>query len=228
MCLLSTCPDQTACLPGHPASAVVTLSLLSHPCLFCLHPLQLCSLVLKGMKQRGRGVVINVGSGVSTVIPTSPLLSGGWLGLQAQLGLTGWAGAACVPFPCMGCCPLLSPLIPRPPHPLPPLLHAHHPALHCSLPSPSPAAVYAGSKAFIDCLSRSLDAEYRSAGVRVQNQAPMFVATKMSKIRWGEGGSQGARGEGREGSELAGSAVLSWQMRWSWWWGAELAAMRCF
>ena len=59
--------------------------------------------------------------------------------------------------------------------------------------------MYAGSKAFIDCLSRSLDAEYRSAGVRVQNQAPMFVATKMSKIRWG----------GRAGADLAGGAELA-------------------
>ena len=48
---------------------------------------------------------------------------------------------------------------------------------------PSPAAVYAATKAFVDCLSRSLDAEYAPLGVRVQCQAPMFVATKMSKIR---------------------------------------------
>lgn len=37
---------------------------------------QLSKLVLKGMRARRRGVVINVGSGVSTVIPASPLLSG--------------------------------------------------------------------------------------------------------------------------------------------------------
>lgn len=51
-------------------------------------------------------------------------------------------------------------------------------------PTPHPPAVYAGTKAFVDCFSRSLDAEYSPLGVRVQNQAPMFVATKMSKIRW--------------------------------------------
>jgi 17beta-estradiol 17-dehydrogenase / very-long-chain 3-oxoacyl-CoA reductase len=44
--------------------------------------------------------------------------------------------------------------------------------------------VYAGTKAYIDCFSRSLDAEYAQHGVSVQNQAPLFVATKMSKIRW--------------------------------------------
>jgi 17beta-estradiol 17-dehydrogenase / very-long-chain 3-oxoacyl-CoA reductase len=43
--------------------------------------------------------------------------------------------------------------------------------------------VYAGTKAYVDCFSRSLDGEYAPLGVRVQNQAPMFVATKMSKIR---------------------------------------------
>lgn len=43
--------------------------------------------------------------------------------------------------------------------------------------------MYAGSKAFVDAFSRSLDAEYAPLGVRVQNQSPMFVATKMSKIR---------------------------------------------
>lgn len=47
----------------------------------------------------------------------------------------------------------------------------------------SSAAVYGGSKAFVDAFSRSLDAEYAPLGVRVQNQSPMFVATKMSKIR---------------------------------------------
>ncbi len=37
----------------------------------------------------------------------------------------------------------------------------------------------------MDAFSRSLDAEYAPLGVRVQNQSPMFVATKMSKIRCG-------------------------------------------
>lgn len=83
-----------------------------------LVPAMLSKLVLKGMRARRRGVIINVGSGVSTVIPASPLLS-----------------------------------------------------------------VYGGSKAFVDAFSRSLDAEYAPLGVRVQNQSPMFVATKMSKIR---------------------------------------------
>ncbi|KAL4430884.1 hypothetical protein ABPG75_006140 [Micractinium tetrahymenae] len=83
-----------------------------------LVPAMLSKMVLPGMRERGRGVIINVGSGAATIIPTSPLLS-----------------------------------------------------------------VYAGTKAFVDCFSRSLDAEYAPLGVRVQNQAPLFVATKMSKIR---------------------------------------------
>ena len=79
---------------------------------------QIAKLVLSGMRERGRGVIVNIGSGVATLLPSSPLLS-----------------------------------------------------------------VYAGSKAYVDCLSRSLDVELARFGVRVQNQAPLFVATKMSKIR---------------------------------------------
>lgn len=40
-----------------------------------------------------------------------------------------------------------------------------------------------GPQAYIEAFSQSLDAEVREFGVRVQNQAPLFVATKMSKIR---------------------------------------------
>ena len=36
---------------------------------------------------------------------------------------------------------------------------------------------------YVDMFSRSLDLEFRSAGISVQNQAPGFVATKLSKIR---------------------------------------------
>ncbi|KAL6781983.1 hypothetical protein ACKKBF_B10185 [Auxenochlorella protothecoides x Auxenochlorella symbiontica] len=79
---------------------------------------KLCRIVLGGMKERGRGLIVNVGSGAATAIPSGPLL-----------------------------------------------------------------AVYTASKAYVDALSRSLDHEYREFGVRVQNQAPLFVATKMSKIR---------------------------------------------
>lgn len=74
--------------------------------------------------------------------------------------------------------------------------HAHP---HCL----SILAVYAGTKAFVDALSRSLDAEYGPLGVRVQNQSPMFVATKMSKIRW-------VGGAGWEGGEGASSG-WGWQ-----------------
>lgn len=46
-------------------------------------------MVLPGMKERGRGVIINVGSGAASVIPASPLLSGE----SALLCLTGVAAA---------------------------------------------------------------------------------------------------------------------------------------
>ena len=81
-------------------------------------PLQLAKLVLPGMKARRRGAIVNIGSGVSTAMPSCPLL-----------------------------------------------------------------AAYAGTKAYIDSFSRALAAEYAPYGISVQNQAPNFVATKMSKIR---------------------------------------------
>lgn len=83
-----------------------------------LAPTRLAKLVLPGMKERRRGVIVNVGSGASSAIPAGPLIS-----------------------------------------------------------------VYAGTKAYIDTLSHSLNAEYKEFGIRVQNQAPMFVATKLAKIR---------------------------------------------
>jgi len=50
--------------------------------------------------------------------------------------------------------------------------------------NPSPLLIgYSGSKAYIDLFSQSLDAELRSKGIHVQAQCPLFVATKMSKIR---------------------------------------------
>ena len=134
--------------------------------------------------------------------PHPCLLVGAW-GCQSW-GVQG--GVACMRAmhaSGLGCRLLLPPHNLHPAHPTAPPPHPNHRCFSSciALPSPlhPPGAVYAGSKAFIDCLSRSLDAEYRSAGVRVQNQAPMFVATKMSKIRWG----------GRAGADLAGGAELA-------------------
>lgn len=79
--------------------------------------LQLAKVVLPGMKARGRGVIVNVGSG-NGLLPSVPLLSS-----------------------------------------------------------------YAGTKAYINQFSRSLDVEASTDGVRVQDQLPLFVATKMSKIK---------------------------------------------
>ena len=38
-------------------------------------------------------------------------------------------------------------------------------------------------QAYVDMFSKSLNLEYAKFGISVQNQAPAFVATKMSKIR---------------------------------------------
>ena len=51
------------------------------------------------------------------------------------------------------------------------------------LPAVPLLATYAGTKSFINQFTRSLDAEVRPLGVRVHDQCPMFVATKMAKIR---------------------------------------------
>jgi len=73
--------------------------------------------VLPGMKQRGRGVIVNLGS-ANGLLPSVPLLS-----------------------------------------------------------------TYAGTKAFINQFTRSVDAEARQFGIRIHDQCPMFVATKMARIR---------------------------------------------
>jgi 17beta-estradiol 17-dehydrogenase / very-long-chain 3-oxoacyl-CoA reductase len=51
------------------------------------------------------------------------------------------------------------------------------------LPSYPLYAVYGATKAYVDELSRDLQAECGAYGVTVENQAPFYVATKMSKIR---------------------------------------------
>ena len=115
------------------------------------------------MRERGRGVIVNMGSGVSTLLPSSPLLSVYAGEPLTMMTLSCWRmcserGARCRST--IGATP-------------------HHPA---TLTHPVVAGG-AGSKAYVDCFSRSLDAELACFGIRVQNQAPLFVATKMSKIR---------------------------------------------
>lgn len=51
------------------------------------------------------------------------------------------------------------------------------------LPSDPLYATYAGSKAFVEKLTKSIAIECSDSNVHVQLQVPMFVATKMSKIR---------------------------------------------
>ncbi|GBG58633.1 hypothetical protein CBR_g33 [Chara braunii] len=51
------------------------------------------------------------------------------------------------------------------------------------LPSDPLYSVYAGTKGFVDHFSRTLYAEYKHHGIDVQCQAPLYVTTKLSKIR---------------------------------------------
>jgi len=51
------------------------------------------------------------------------------------------------------------------------------------LPSYPLYAVYAATKGYVEQLSRSLYVEYKHSGIDVQCQIPLYVATKMSKIR---------------------------------------------
>lgn len=54
---------------------------------------------------------------------------------------------------------------------------------HGRLPGGPLLATYASTKSFINQFSRSMDCEARPFGVRIQDQCPFFVATKMAKIR---------------------------------------------
>ena len=51
-----------------------------------------------------------------------------------------------------------------------------------AMPSPL-LAEYAATKAYVDHLSRALHSEYASKGVSIQAQNPLFVTSKLSKIR---------------------------------------------
>jgi 17beta-estradiol 17-dehydrogenase / very-long-chain 3-oxoacyl-CoA reductase len=51
------------------------------------------------------------------------------------------------------------------------------------LPSVPLLSTYAGSKAYINQFTRSMDEELKEYNVRVQDQCPFFVTTKISKIR---------------------------------------------
>lgn len=79
---------------------------------------RLTHLVLPAMLAKGRGAIVNIGSGAATVLPSDPLF-----------------------------------------------------------------AAYAGAKGFVDHFSRTLYVEYKTQGIDVQCQAPLYVATKMSRIR---------------------------------------------
>lgn len=50
------------------------------------------------------------------------------------------------------------------------------------MPASPLLAVYAGTKAYIEQFTKCLDVEYRPEGILFQDQAPLFVATKMTKI----------------------------------------------
>ncbi|TVU29411.1 hypothetical protein EJB05_20976, partial [Eragrostis curvula] len=52
-----------------------------------------------------------------------------------------------------------------------------------AVPSDPLYSVYVGTKAYVDQFSKCLYVEYKSKGIHVQCQAPMYIATKMSNIR---------------------------------------------
>merc|ERR1712118_512901 len=52
----------------------------------------------------------------------------------------------------------------------------------CQVPNPLLAA-YSGAKRYIEALSIGLNEEYKSKGVHVQVQTPLYVTTKLAKIR---------------------------------------------
>lgn len=51
------------------------------------------------------------------------------------------------------------------------------------VPSSPLTSVYAGTKAYVGQFTKSMQVELAASGVIYQNMAPLFVATKMSKIR---------------------------------------------
>ncbi|KMZ70750.1 ketoacyl-CoA reductase [Zostera marina] len=51
------------------------------------------------------------------------------------------------------------------------------------IPSDPLYAVYAASKAYVDQFSKCIHVEYRSKGIDVQCQVPLYVATKMASIK---------------------------------------------
>lgn len=131
--------------------------------------LQLTKMVLAGMRERKRGLIINVGSIIANF--DAPLVAGENNGSAqyaqhaghrlVQLGAA--AGHNCLPFqgtvhvpqPCTSATPALLP----------------------------PASAYGASKKFLDNLSVSVNAEYAQFGVRVQNLWAGSVATKMPGIK---------------------------------------------
>ncbi|KAF3785078.1 putative oxidoreductase [Nymphaea thermarum] len=50
------------------------------------------------------------------------------------------------------------------------------------LPASPLATIYSATKAYVDKFSRSLHVEYKQHGIDIQCQAPMYVATKMTKM----------------------------------------------
>eukprot|EP00850_Spirogloea_muscicola_P009819 SM000056S17937 [mRNA] locus=s56:254885:256399:+ [translate_table: standard] len=72
------------------------------------------------------------------------------------------------------------------------------------LPSDPLYAVYAGTKGYIDQFSRTLYVEYKHNGIDVQCQAPLFVATKLSKIRHASVTCPSADAYARAGVRLIG------------------------
>ena len=150
--------------------------------------MQMTRIVLPGMKERRKGAIVNIGSAAATVAPSGPLYCV-YAGTKVSHGDPSHAhkDASC----CHQSYPdlrdaIIAPYIVRTTC----LLSAggcladetlesvllRIAAMTCTL-------TVCVSQAYVDMFSKSLDLEYKQYGISVHNQAPAYVATKMSKIR---------------------------------------------
>ncbi len=124
--------------------------------------LQMIKAVLPGLKAKRKGVIVNVSSASAALLPSSPFLAV-------------YAATKVLDMSSILQCPFVRSSTPRGCMPSPATGKLHS-LLTCY-------SSFIPSQAYIDNLTASLAEEYRPLGVVVQRVAPLYVATKMSKIR---------------------------------------------
>lgn len=158
--------------------------------------LQVTRIVLPGMKTRKRSAIVNIGSAAATIAPSGPLYAV-YAGTKVSHDCT---------FTTIAHCSLVARIfdivVTSSTKATLHSLHAskrcrrqnmdHHPVCSAATRLTSSASRRGrwlrvlGAlllQAYVDMFSKSLNLEYAAQGISVQNQAPMYVATKMSKIR---------------------------------------------